>query len=104
MRRLSVIVTVVALLLNVMSASNSYAFTQDNGNVQVLKVADEFVGDSLSIVNCSQCSSCHHHCGQTFLSQASSYKFSVSSIETYSGNKSTNYSQFSYPLSKPPKV
>ncbi len=105
MKKLSVIFTIVALMLNVMSVSVAHACAQDNNSTQIIKAVDDFANDTNSVekAHCTQCS-CHHHCSSAFISKSSSSEFFSPSELAYNGYNTINYSQLNFPPSKPPKA
>ena len=102
MRKLSIIFTIVALMLNVMSVSDIHACEQNN-NTQVIKAVDDLAKDSIEKAHCTHCS-CPHHCSPAFVSKASGSDFFSASTESYTWDNTTSYSQLYYPPSKPPKA
>lgn len=105
MKKLSIIFTIVALMLNVMSVSAAHACAQDNNGTQIIKAVDDFANDANSVekVHCTQCS-CHHHSSAAFVSKSSGSEFFSASTEAYNWDNTVNYSQLQYPPSKPPKA
>ncbi len=106
MRKLSIIVTIVALMLNVMSASHTYACEQDNNySTQIIKSVDDITHGKNSVEkgHCTQCS-CSHHSSQNLVSKANSSEFVAVSTEAYSWDNAITYSQLNFPPSRPPKA
>ncbi len=105
MKKLSIIFTIVALMLNAMSASHAYACKQDsNYGKQIIKAVDDVNGkSSVEKFNCAQCS-CHHHSNQNLVSKNSGAEFLSASKESYNWDDTLNFSQLNFPPSKPPKA
>jgi hypothetical protein len=106
MKIIPVIVTIVALMLNIMSAGHAYACEQDgNYGKQIIKAADDVAKNKNSVEksNCAQCS-CHNHSNQSVVSKTSGSEFIVSSKEAYNWDNILSLSQLSFPPSKPPKA
>jgi hypothetical protein len=104
MKRLPIIVTIIALVLNVMSASFSHACEQTNNDgTQVIKAVDDSSKVKVEGVSCMQ-SSCHHHCNTAFIAKNSDSQFSAISSTTYNLENSISYSQNIDSPSKPPKI
>ncbi len=103
MKKLSIIFTIMALMLSIVSAG-VHACEQDN-NIKIIK-SNDFSKDGTNNDNmhCTQCS-CHHHGSSSFFTKSNVLEFfAFSAKSSYEWANILGYSQLYYPPSKPPKV
>lgn len=106
MKKLYIIVTIIALMLNVMSVGVAHACAPDNNGTQIIQAVDDIANGQNGVEkgHCTQCS-CSHHSNQNLASKTiGSEFFSASTKESYSWEDTINVSQLQYPPSKPPKA